>query len=141
MRQQRRIIGAIAGLFLAIPPVSGFADPPAHARSNQARHHVTVKHDSAKRRVLLVQTCPPGLASKSPSCTPPGQTMTDDAQLSVGDIIDWNDVHVVTRPGRYGLSIPPDGDRYAVIDGQLVRVSSDSGKVLSILRVVDAILD
>lgn len=67
--------------------------------------------------------------------------MTDDAQLSVGDIIDWNDVHVVTRPGRYGLSIPPDGDRYAVIDGQLVRVSSDSGKVLSILRVVDAILD
>ncbi|RNF33483.1 hypothetical protein A7A09_016755 [Paracoccus methylarcula] len=100
-----------------------------------------IRRDNAERRIIVTGNCPPGLAKKSPSCVPPGQAKKHGIRLGVGDFIDWDDVHIVTRPGRYGLSMPPDGNRYAIVDGQLVRVNRDSGKILSILRLVDAILD
>ncbi|WP_411838779.1 hypothetical protein [Paracoccus sp. ME4] len=51
------------------------------------------------------------------------------------------DVHIVTAPGRYGLAQPPEGDAYAVIAGQLVRIHREDGRVLSVLRPVPRVLD
>lgn len=145
MKSQHRLVAATAGLLLAISPMSAFAEPPAHAKAkrgtDKGKQHVIVKRDNAERRIIVAGNCPPGLAKKSPACVPPGQAKKHGIHLGVGDFIDWDDVHVVTRPGRYGLSMPPDGNRYAIVDGQLVRVNEDSGKILSILRLVDAILD
>lgn len=145
MKQQSRLIAATACLLLAASPISVFAEPPAHAKAKggagQAKQQLVVKRDNVERLVTVSGNCPPGLAKKSPACVPPGQAKKHDIRLGIGDLIDWNDVHVVTRPGRYGLSMPPSGNRYAIVDGQLVRVNEDSGKILSILRLVDAILD
>lgn len=69
---------------------------------------------------------------------PPGQAKK---ALGAGSVIDWDDVHVVTRPGLYGLSEPPTGQRFAIVDGRLVRVDSQTSKILSIIRLVDAIVD
>lgn len=90
----------------------------------------------APRRI--VQNCPPGLAKKDPPCVPPGQAKKG---RGVGNVVDWDHVHIVTRPGLYGLSEPPNGQRYAIVDGRLVRVDSQTSKILSIIRLVDAILD
>lgn len=82
--------------------------------------------------------CPPGLAKKSPACVPPGQAK---AAVRVGDVLKLGGIHVVTRPGLYGLGVPPSGDQYAVVGNHLLRVDGETGKVLSILRTVTAILD
>ena len=59
----------------------------------------------------------------------------------VGRVVDWRDVHVVRKPGLYGLAQAPSGQNYAIVDGRLVRIDSRTAKVLSIIRTVDAILD
>ncbi|MDO5704537.1 MAG: hypothetical protein Q4G49_05605 [Paracoccus sp. (in: a-proteobacteria)] len=61
--------------------------------------------------------------------------------VHVGDVLKLDGIHIINQPGRYGLGVPPAGDDYAVVNGRLIRVDSKSGKVLSILRQVDAILD
>lgn len=81
--------------------------------------------------------CPPGLAKKSPACVPPGQARKG----LVGSVVDWSDVHVVRKPGLYGLANAPNGQRYAIVNGKLVRIDSQTAKVLSVIRAVDAILD
>lgn len=121
---------------------ASFAEPPAHAKNGKAKAGVEQVQKSNRTAKIVhidnqTRNCPPGLAKKSPACVPPGQAK----KWGVGDIIDWDNVHIVTQPGYYGLSTPPRGDRYAIIDGQLVRVNRDSGQILSILRLVDAILD
>lgn len=147
MKQQSRLIAAAACLLLAASPISAIAEPPAHAKAkakggaSKGKQHVVVKRENVDRRIIVAGNCPPGLAKKNPACLPPGQAKKHDIRHGIGDFIDWNDVHVVTRPGRYGLSMPPSGNRYAIVDGQLVRVNEDSGKILSILRLVEAILD
>lgn len=61
--------------------------------------------------------------------------------LQVGESYDPAKVHLVTEPGRYGLGTPPQGSQYAVIDSYLVRVEPGSMKVLSVIRLVNEILD
>ncbi len=61
--------------------------------------------------------------------------------LQVGERYDPSKVHLVTEPGRYGLGTPPQGSQYAVIDSYLVRVEPGSMKVLSVIRLVNEILD
>lgn len=119
-----------------------FAEPPAHAKNGKAKMQVeNVQKSNRNAKIRLIddqpRNCPPGLSKKSPACIPPGQAK----KWGVGDIVDWDNIHIVTQPGYYGLSTPPDGDRYAIIDGQLVRVNRESGQILSILRMVEAILD
>ncbi|SET42774.1 RcnB family protein [Paracoccus homiensis] len=98
-------------------------------------------HAQGDRNLVVAQGCPPGLAKKSPSCVPPGQAKKISRGFVVGDVIDIRRAHVVSHPGRYGLSNPPEGDLYVVKDGRLVRVDGRTGQILSILRVVDALLD
>lgn len=53
----------------------------------------------------------------------------------------YDNVHYVTRPGRYGLAPAVDGYRYGIVGNQLVRLDSETGIVLSVIRLVEAILD
>lgn len=68
---------------------------------------------------------------------PPGQARHG----LVGRVLDRNRIHLVRKPGLYGLAEAPDGQRYAIVDGRLVRIDAGSAKVLSVIRAVDAILD
>lgn len=108
------------------------------SRGGQTPVVIDGRNPGGVRSLSLVQNCPPGLAKKDPACVPPGQAKK---ALGAGSVIDWNDVHVVTRPGLYGLSEPPAGQRFAIVDGRLVRVDSQTSKILSIIRLVDAIVD
>ncbi|MGR3199971.1 MAG: hypothetical protein ACU0HS_01305 [Paracoccus sp. (in: a-proteobacteria)] len=64
-----------------------------------------------------------------------------DATVVVGDIASEHQVHMITRPGRYGLSSPPAGDAYAVVAGHIVRLDPTSKRIESVLRPVPRILD
>lgn len=132
-----------AGCVALALPLAALADKPAHAGQGNGKGHVT-RADKAERaapnraqsaRGVTARACPPGLAKKDPACLPPGQAR------KVGDIIDLRRVHVVTRPGLYGVRDAPSGQRYAIVNGHLMRVDSETGRILSILRVVEAILD
>ena len=118
-----------AAITLALGTAS--AAPPGKAHGNG-------KHRTEAAAMRLAQPhCPPGLAKKNPPCVPPGQAR----QAAVGSVIDLGGVHLVSRPGLYGLGEPPKGQRYAIMNGRLVRVDRDTGRILSIIRIVDAILD
>ncbi|RDW12549.1 hypothetical protein [Paracoccus thiocyanatus] len=63
------------------------------------------------------------------------------AVLRVGDRLEEVRLHMVTRPGLYGMSQAPDGSRYGIVDGKLIRYDPESAQVLSIIRQVDRIVD
>ena len=142
---------ALALLTLTLP-VAALADKPAHAGNNgngkgkpaveRVERRAPERPDEVRRSVretsrpVVVGTpasCPPGLAKKDPACIPPGQARKHDWR--VGDSIDWDDVHVITRPGLYGLGDPPSGQRYAIVDGRLVRVVRETSRILSVVRL------
>lgn len=114
------------------------AEKPAHAGKDNGRGHAAVRpRDLPQRAVVRTADCPPGLAKKSPTCVPPGQARHG----LVGRVVDWDRIHVVRKPGLYGLAEAPSGQRYAIVDGRLVRIDSNTAKVLSVIRAVEAILD
>lgn len=53
--------------------------------------------------------------------------------LAVGDRLDPARLHVITRPGLYGLS-GNTGDSFGVVDGMLVRYDPGSLRLKSIIR-------
>lgn len=59
----------------------------------------------------------------------------------VGRTVDGNRLHRVSRPGLYGMSQPPAGSAYGIVDDRLIRFDPESGRILSIIRQVDGILD
>ena len=120
--------------FLAIAlglalPAAALADKPPHAGRKDGRGPGTA--------VANAGHCPPGLAKTSPACVPPGQARHG----LVGRVLDRDRIHYVRKPGLYGLAEAPDGQRYAIVDGRLVRIDARTAKVLSVIRAVDAILD
>lgn len=54
--------------------------------------------------------------------------------LAVGDRLDPARLHVITRPGLYGLGGRGAGDRFGIIDGMLVRFDPASLRLKSIIR-------
>lgn len=50
-------------------------------------------------------------------------------------------LHEITRPGLYGLGRAPGDNRYGVIGDKLVRYDPQTGRILSVIRTVDAIHD
>lgn len=62
------------------------------------------------------------------------------AEITVGDIADPARLSLIAEPGPYGLSEPPEASRYAIIERQLVRVEDGTGKILSVLRQVEAVV-
>lgn len=154
MTKLRMIAAAALGVTMTLAPVSGMAkDNNGKGNGNgNGRGHARVQVqpvEVVREREVIVQTnraavghCPPGLAKKDPACVPPGQAKKrPGANFVVGDILDINRIHIIDQPGLYGLGEPPLGNRYAIIDGRLVRIDSETGRLLSIIRLVDAILD
>lgn len=63
------------------------------------------------------------------------------SRLQVGARLDPARLHPVKRPGLYGMSDPPPGSRYGIVEGRLIRYDPGNAQVLSIIREVDQILD
>ena len=61
--------------------------------------------------------------------------------FAVGDVLLPEQIHLIDRPGLYGLGLGVPGSRYAVADGKLIRVEEQALKVQSILRSQAEILD
>lgn len=72
-----------------------------------------------------------------------GQPIATEAsvQFKIGSRLEPELLHVVTRPGLYGMGRPPPGNRYGIINGRLIRFDPETMKVLSVIRDVDEILD
>lgn len=146
MTKFSEMAAGLLAVTMALTPSIGFAkdNHPGKGRGHDKKAAVEAVHKSAVRadRSIVVANCPPGLAKKNPPCVPPGQAAKGQVRvLSVGDILDLGAIHIVRDPGRYGLGVPPSGNRYAIVDGRLVRVNSETGRLLSIIRLVNAILD
>jgi Ni/Co efflux regulator RcnB len=75
--------------------------------------------------------CPPGLAKKNNGCLPPGQAKK---RYVVGERL-ARDVVYVDAPAELvvRLTPPPSGQKYAIIDGDLVKLA------IGTLLVIDAI--
>ena len=93
-------------------------------------------HERDLARTYFVETrgrgkCPPGLAKKNNGCLPPGQAKkryTVGHRLSERIVLVEPPPELVVRIGP-----PPDGYRYAVVDGDLLKLA------VGTLLVVDAI--
>lgn len=128
-----RVTISVGALMLA--SLSALADQPARSGSHAPPDRGTVSAAAD----LGGGKCAPGLAKKVPACVPPGHAKA--TRPIIGRILARDRVHLVTRPGLYGLGIPPRGSRYGVVDGQLVRLEQGTWRVQSIIRRVNAILD
>ncbi|UXU74889.1 MULTISPECIES: hypothetical protein [unclassified Paracoccus (in: a-proteobacteria)] len=89
--------------------------------------------------LLIAQPATLGQAGSHGSADP--DTAAIAAPLRIGERLDAQRLHKVTRPGLYGMSHPPPGSRYGIIDGRLIRYDPESETVLSIIRQIDRILD
>ena len=85
--------------------------------------------------------CPPGLAKKSPACVPPGQAKKYHAGPRIGDRVTDYPYHLIRYPDRYDLPPLHRGERYYVIDGQILRVDQDTYQILDFIRAAAALLD
>ena len=54
--------------------------------------------------------------------------------LAVGDDLDPARLHVITRPGLYGLNRTAPGDRFGIVEGLLVRFDPVTMRLKSIIR-------
>ena len=90
-------------------------------------------------------SCPPGLAKKAVPCVPPGQAKKHRYDkhegIGRGDRVTDYPYHLIRYPGRYGLDPLRPGERYYVVDGQILRVDQDTYEVLAVIRAVAALLD
>jgi len=75
------------------------------------------------------RACPPGLAKRHNGCVPPGHAR----RVVVGEALPPGAVFVVPQRVRSTLPPPPAGYRYAVVDNQVVLVSSGN-LVVDIIR-------
>jgi len=136
-----RIVGVLLAVTLLCPAL-GLAKKPEKAKQKSEPTgdvRVIVTFDARHREVAreyFVETrgrgkCPPGLAKKNNGCLPPGQAKKRYAvghRLSERIILEEPPRELVVRIGA-----PPEGYRYAVVDGDLLKLA------VGTLLVVDAI--
>lgn len=127
------LIAAGAGLMLALSPAAA-VQALQHGPGGQKPAATVVQPAPA---ALRIAACAPD--DRSAGCAKGGARKSGG--ISVGQIVDPAHAHMITHPGRYGLSNAPGNNRYAVVAGKLVRIDEESGKILSILRSIDRILD
>ncbi|MDO5658153.1 MAG: hypothetical protein Q4G36_07500 [Paracoccus sp. (in: a-proteobacteria)] len=65
----------------------------------------------------------------------------EQRQIEVGERLERGEYHIITHPGRYGLGPNVPGSIYAVSGGRLIRMDERTGQVLSIIRMVNGVLD
>ncbi len=132
-----RIIALCLTLGLAIGtlalPQTASAD---NGRENRNRHG----HDDRARSNYK---CPPGLANRSPRCVPPGQARRGETHRErnrnyrIGDRVDRDDFYYFDD--SYDLPRLPRGQRYAVIDGNIVALNTRTYEILNLIRALQAI--
>jgi len=87
------------------------------------------------------KACPPGLAKKSADCLPPGQIKKVYGYYKRGDSLSGQDYHSVIYPNRYNLPPLPVGERYVIVNNQIMVMQENNSRILDIVRAVQAILD
>ena len=91
--------------------------------------------------------CPPGLAKKNPPCVPPGQAkkgVTPHQWVHrdrIGDVVDRDGLIILDDFPRYDLPALPYGQRYAVVDDQIVVIDGESYRILQLIRAFTALVD
>jgi hypothetical protein len=96
--------------------------------------------------------CPPGLAKKDPPCVPPGQARKrgggggdhDHGGDNAADdvyLVDRRDIVFIDDYPQYDLPALPDGQRYALIDGEIVVIDEESYEILQIIQLFTALAD
>jgi hypothetical protein len=89
--------------------------------------------------------CPPGLAKKDPPCVPPGHARRggsddDDGHHGRrGHRGDRGDLYYLDDYPRYDLPSLPYGQRYAVVDDQIVVIDAQTYEILQLIRVFTAL--
>jgi Ni/Co efflux regulator RcnB len=122
--------------FTIASPVTVSAD--GHKKKRHKEHVVVVFRDDQRDvvRHYFVEKhgrghCPPGLAKKHNGCLPPGQAKK---RYRVGHPVPHGVVvEEVPAELRIRIGAPPEGYRYAVVDGDLVKLA------VGTMLVVDAI--
>lgn len=91
--------------------------------------------------------CPPGLAKKNPPCVPPGQAkkgVTTHQWLNrdlTGEVVNRDDLRYLDDFVRYGLPPLSYGQRYAVVDDQIVVIDVESYRILQLIRAFTALVE
>lgn len=118
---------------LAATPALADKGGHGHGKAQHERDRATLvdRHHDRDRdhRIALRErdddrACPPGLAKKHNGCLPPGQAKKLDRDLVIGHRIPGDAVYVIPQRVRRTLPPAPAGYRYAVVDNQVVLVSS-----------------
>ena len=122
---------------ISIDPVPSIAlAKPQHGRDAAAREASFAPRDREVVEAYYAEGrsprgCPPGLAKKHNGCLPPGQAKK---RYTVGEALpSVVVVEPLPRSLEIRLGLPPVGYRYAVVDGDVVKL------VVGSLLVVDAI--
>lgn len=103
----------LAALLAAAVVAPAFADPGGHGAAG----------------------CPPGLAKKHNGCLPPGQAKKMYRDAVIGHHVPPEAVYTVPRNLRAQLPRQPAGYRYAIVNDQVVVVSSRN-VVVDIVRTI-----
>lgn len=91
------------------------------------------------------KNCPPGLAKKNPPCVPPGQAkkgVTTNQWLNrdlTGNVVTEGDLIYLDDFALYDLPALSYGQRYAVVDDQIVVIDAESYRILQLVRVFTAL--
>lgn len=112
---------------------------PDRANLTEINHSNSDLHRAAP--VFRRGDCPPEMAKSDVPCPASRVKATSIGSFHIGDKIPFEDVHIVTRPGLYGIGAAPRGSLYGIIDGRLIRYNPETMRVQSVIRYVEAILD
>ena len=133
-------------LTLAMAPI-GLAAKPGNGNGNGNPHGNA--QDNVRGGHNGTHLCPPGLAGRDPACVPPGLARhgvdPEDwigpitTNYVVGDFLNHDDFVTVTDLRKLGLPELAPGEEYAVIDGTLVRLDSDSYEILQLIRAAASV--
>lgn len=140
---------AATAIILSLAAAPALADGGKHKNKKHRSH--------GYEHVYRSKGCPPGLAKKHNGCTPPGLAKQyrghdDDDEdyddyrpryrrVDRGDYLGDYDYRYIDDPYRYQLEPLRRGERYAVIGNQVVRVDSDTGRILDLMAVARALLN
>jgi Ni/Co efflux regulator RcnB len=115
-----------------------------HAGARHENHIPSDRHGSGPCR-----PCHPsrerhgdGLAKKDPPCIPPGQARRgegDEHHGRGGGHADRDDLFFRDDYPRYSLPELPYGQRYAVVEDQIVVIDAETYQVLQLIRVFTAL--
>ncbi|WP_114966542.1 RcnB family protein [Alkalilacustris brevis] len=83
--------------------------------------------------------CPPGLAKKAVPCVPPGQARK---AWTVGERLPSDLRYVVIEDyRRYGLPRPDRGTQYVMVENDVLRIMTETARVIESLDTIGRLLN